>query len=314
MSKKQNQETKKQKLERYEQEIASSKLFSLDRETQPTAYSREALKLTSLLVEYLYAIDDFYESEKEESERYYRKFGVEITETIQLCLKNFSAEKGEFLHYFRASIKTACINAAAEQRASEYRGGIHIPEKIKKLMPKIAKYLESKGIDPEKIKDEQIELVADVFDQPKKTIREAIEANQFSNVVYDTATNEDGESISLFDLIASEEYADSRLLSEEKCKCILDQIEFAFSSCQDRQKPILTELLTTRLCKSGIFDDTDLHIVYSDYSFINKDLVKEYVLNRSILSDADIASKYEKDASSVSRTLNKFLAKVSKAI
>ena len=155
-------------------------------------------------------------------------------------------------------------------------------------------------------------MVADVFDQPEKTIREVIEANQFSNVVYDTATNEDGESISLFDLISSEEFADSRLLSEENCKCILDQIEIAFSSCQERQKPILSDLLTTRLCKSGIFDDTDLHIAYSDYSFINKDVVKEYVLNRSILSDVDIASKYEKNAASVSRTLKEFLVKVNR--
>ena len=302
MSQKYRGEQKKQLLERYETEIAASTLFSLDKEKQPTAYSREVRKLTNLLVEYLYAID----------ENYYMNFSVEIMETISSCLKNFSSEKGEFLHYFRASIKTACINAAAEQRASEYRGGTHIPEKIKKLMPKIAKYLESKGIDPEKIKDEQITLVADVFDQPEKTIREVIEANQFSNVVCDTKTNVDGESISLFDLIASDELADSRLLSEENCKCILDQIEFVFISCQDRQKPILSELLTVRLCKSGIFDDTDLHIAYSDYSFINKDVLKEYVLNRSILSDADIALRYEKNAASVSRTLKEFLVKVNR--
>ena len=300
MSQKYRGAQKKRLLERYETEIATSTLFSLDKEKQPTAYSREVRKLTNLLFEYLYAIDEIY----------YMNFSVEIMETISSCLKNFSSEKGEFLHYFRASIKTTCINAAAEQRASEYRGGIHIPEKIKKLMPKIAKYLESKGIDPEKIKDEQIELVAGVFDQPKKTIREVVEANQFSNVVYDAATNEDGERISLFDLIASEEFADSRLLSGENCKCFLDQIEFAFSSCQERQKPILSDLLTTRLCKSGIFEDTDLQIAYSDYSFINKTVVKEYVLKRSIPSDADIASKYEKNASSVSRTLKEFLAKI----
>ena len=300
MSQKYRGESRKQLLERYEAEIESSALFSLDKEKQPTAYSREVRKLTNLLVEYLYAVD----------ENYYMNFSVEIMETISSCIRNFSSEKGHFLHYFRASIKTACIYAAAEERATEYRGGLHISERVKELMPKIARYLEAKGIDPEKIKKEQILLVADVFDQPEKVIRDAIEANQFSNVVYDTKTNVDGESISLFDLIASEDSADKRLINEESCIYILNQLEIAFISCQDRQKPILSELLTVRLCKSGIFDDADLHITYSDYSFINKDVVKEYVLNRSILSDADIASKYEKNAASVSRTLKEFLAKV----
>jgi len=300
MSQKYRGESRKQLLERYEAEIESSALFSLDKEKQPTAYSREVRKLTNLLVEYLYAVD----------ENYYMNFSVEIMETISSCIRNFSSEKGHFLHYFRASIKTACIYAAAEERAAEYRGGLHISERVKELMPKIARYLEAKGIDPEKIKKEQILLVADVFDQPEKVIRDAIEANQFSNVVYDTKTNVDGESISLFDLIAPEDSADKRLINEESCIYILNQLEIAFISCQDRQKPILSELLTVRLCKSGIFDDADLHITYSDYSFINKDVVKEYVLNRSILSDADIALKYEKNAASVSRTLKEFLAKV----
>lgn len=300
MSQKNRWEPKKQLLERYETEIATSTLFSLDKEKQLTAYSREVRKLTNLLVEYLYAID----------ENYYMNFSVEIMETISSCLKNFSAEKGEFLHYFRASIKTACINAAADQRAAEYRGGTHIPEKIKKLMPKIAKYLESKGIDPEKIKDEQIELVADVFDQPEKVVRDAIEANQFSNIVYDTKTNVEGESISLFDLIASDEFADSRLLREENCKCILDQIELAFAACQDRQKPILSELLTARLCKSGLFDDENLDIEYGVYSFINRNTVKEYVLNGTILLDLEIAEKHGRAASDVSRVLFKFLSKI----
>ena len=124
MSQKNRGKQKKQLLEQYETEIATSTSFSLDKEKQPTAYSREVRKLTNLLVEYLYAID----------EDYYMNFSVEIIETISSCLKNFFSEKGEFLHYFRASIKKACINAAAEQRASEHRGGIHIPEKIKKLL------------------------------------------------------------------------------------------------------------------------------------------------------------------------------------
>lgn len=300
MSQKYRGESRKQLLERYEAEIESSALFSLDKEKQPTAYSREVRKLTNLLVEYLYAVD----------ENYYMNFSVEIMETISSCIRNFSSEKGHFLHYFRASIKTACIYAAAEERANEYRGGLHISERVKELMPKIAKYLEAKGIDPDKIKKEQILLVADVFDQPEKVVRDAIEANQFSNIVYDTKTNVEGESISLFDLIASDEFADSRLKNEENCKDILSQIELAFSNCQERQKTILSELLTVRLCKSGIFNDMNLHIAYSNYSFINKSIVKEFIMNGIIISDADIAAKHEKNAASVSRTLKEFLAKV----
>ena len=88
MSQKYRGESRKQLLERYEAEIESSALFSLDKEKQPTAYSREVRKLTNLLVEYLYAVD----------ENYYMNFSVEIMETISSCIRNFSSEKGHFLH------------------------------------------------------------------------------------------------------------------------------------------------------------------------------------------------------------------------
>lgn len=300
MSQKRREDSKKKLLERYETEIASSVLFSLDKEKQPTAYSREVRKMTNHLIEYLYAVD----------EAYYANFGVEIMKTIASCIGKYSSEKGQFLHYFRASIKTACVYATAEQKASERRGGLHITAKVKKLMPQVAKYLEKKGIDPDRIEEEQITFVADYFGQSEKVIRDVIEANQFSNVVYDKKTNVDGETLSVFDLISSGEAVDARLKTEEHCKEILNQIELAFSHCQERQKPLLSELLTARLCESEIFDDTDLHIAYSDYTFINKNVVREYILNHTIFSDAEIALKYEKYAESVSRTLKEFLAKV----
>lgn len=74
----------------YENLIRNSILFSLDRNTQATAYRREALKL----VEYLYLYSVAINTDK------YTGFGLEITETANRCIKNYTAEVGDFLNYF----------------------------------------------------------------------------------------------------------------------------------------------------------------------------------------------------------------------
>ena len=61
----------------YENLIRNSILFSLDRNTQATAYKREALKLVEYLYLYLVSIN----ADK------YTEFGLEITETANRCIK-----------------------------------------------------------------------------------------------------------------------------------------------------------------------------------------------------------------------------------
>ena len=60
----------------YEKLIRSSTLFTLDRDTQSTAFRREALKMHENLYLYLMSIN----SEK------YAEFGLEIIETANRCI------------------------------------------------------------------------------------------------------------------------------------------------------------------------------------------------------------------------------------
>ena len=78
----------------YENLIRNSILFSLDRNTPATTYRREALKLDEYLYLYLVAIN----ADK------YTEFGLEITETANRCIKNYTADAGDFLNYFNSAI------------------------------------------------------------------------------------------------------------------------------------------------------------------------------------------------------------------
>ena len=90
----------------YENLIRNSILFSLDRNTQATTYRREALKLVEYLYLYLVAIN----ADK------YTEFGLEITETANRCIKNYTADAGDFLNYFNSAISKEYRKAYIFQR------------------------------------------------------------------------------------------------------------------------------------------------------------------------------------------------------
>ena len=298
MSKDYSGRVNKFKLEKYEAAITSSKLFSLDKDKEYVEYSREKAKFIENLFKYLYAVDM----------EYYEKFNLEIMETVLSCINNFSCEKGEFFNYFRASVKSVCVRADAARKAEERRCGIHVTEDKKRLKLKIEKYLRAKGI--ETVTNAQITALATILGEKEDVIREELYFMQNESVAYDTQTKADGETLSLLEMIASDDAVEKRVINEEQCRVLLDKIEEAFVSCQERQKPILSELLTACVCKSGIVKDKEIHIDYGKYSFISQDGVKDYILNNKIPLNKEIAEKYEKGVTAVSRTLREFLAKV----
>ena len=313
MAEKYTQKTRKQILEEYEKKIeqASAELFSLDKDMQRVDYKRGALKLTDLVVNYFYTVN----------QEYYMEFGLEMTETTQKCIENFSSEEGEFLRYLRVSIKMACKKAFAEAQDAQYRSGITGIEYDKKLLSKMRKFFLEKGISLTEYTDEYISLAAQELEVKEKRLREAIDNDRNSKVVFEFfSKNEDGEDVSIFDLIKSDESVDSRVLHREKCKDYLNRVEAVYNSCQDRQKPVVSDLLTVMLCKSELFDDVDLDIYidlididYRFYNFINVDIFKEYVLNHNLPKNLDIAKKHKVADQATSRTKKDLLKKLREA-
>ena len=282
--------------EKYEQLILASPLFSLERET--SAYKKEALKMVEYLYLYMLSIN----------ESKYIEYGLEITETANKCISSFKIENGSFLNYFNASMAKEYRRASAKKQIEEMRGGIHIAEDDERNIRKIVKYINSQGIDePTK---EHIKLIAEAYELDESYVEELIRANKEAVTISPHAYNDDGESVSIFDMIPSTESADSELSDKEGCEEILSKIEECFLECQERQRPIISESITRLVCE--IIVQYEINI--GKYSFINAQMVVEYIKTGEIPTQREIAAKFGKNEASISRTMKGFFDKLKEII
>jgi hypothetical protein len=278
--------------EKYEQLILASPLFSLERET--SAYKKEALKMVEYLYQYMLSIN----------ESKYIEYGLEITETANKCISSFKIENGSFLNYFNVSMAKEYRRASAKKQIEEMRGGIHIAEEDERNIRKIVKYINSQGIDePTK---EHIRLVAEAYELDESYVEELIRANKEAVTISPNSYNDDGESVSIFDMIPSTESVDSELFDKEGCEEILSKIEECFLECQERQKPILSAMLTVKICETVCSNG----ISVEPYSFANKEIIETYIKYGVLPTQRDIADRFEKNEASVSRTVKEFLEKI----
>ena len=226
--------------EKYEQLILASPLFSLDRERDRTAYQREARKMVEYLYLYLMEINE---------ERYV-EYGLEITETANRCIENYDPQNGDFLHYFNAAMKKEYTRESAKRRMQEVRGGMHVSDEDDRNIRKMLKLLESRGITEPS--PEQIATIAESLEITVEKVNEALRINRETVALSDTTQNDDGEEISLFDTLASDENIEQEFISADNCRVLLESIQTAYDACQERQKPILSAMLTAKIAeKSG---------------------------------------------------------------
>lgn len=270
----------------YEESIAGSPLFSLDRDT--SAYQRESYKMVENLYCYLLSID----------ERKYESCGCEIMETAIRCIRRFDAAKGEFLHYFNAAWKKEYTRLMGTQASDEKFRGIKITEDDRR---NIRKYLRlAECMDPAFSKQELYNRIAEAMELPVQKVREIAEMADVS-VSGDTADGEP-DSFQLSDGISLEQ----RLISEDAVPELLLRIDKAFNSLQARQKPVIADLLTVRIWP----ELSDRHRTANRFSFISGDIVQIYIETGAMPAQRSIAAKYGRDEASVSRTVNEFLKRI----
>ena len=280
--------------EKFEQLILASPLFSLDKEKDETAYKREARKMVEYLYNYLLAIN----------ESRYIDYGLEITQTANRCIENFDPSNGDFLHYFNAAMKTEYTRESAKRATQEIRKGIHLSEEDDRIIRKVQKYMKAKGItDPT---DDQIRKIARGVDISVETVEYSLRAIYETTAISDTAYNDDGEEISLLDTIAVDNGICEEIESAEGCKALLDKIESEFHKLQSRTMPVISAMLTVKICKTVC----DNRITIDGYTFIDREIITDYVLNNHIPTQRDIADRFGKNEASISRTVKEFVEKL----
>lgn len=246
--------TKSDKIIGYERLINESPIFSLDKKTEKIAFIKERTRMIEHLYKYLLSISKKYEP-----------YGYEITEVASHCIERFDSTKGEFLHYFNFVWKRKYSYIQLKKYQDNTYGGLHISENDMRNVYKYTKLVEKlgKGYELEKL---YLKL-SEAMQLPVDKIRELARLANV-RVVGDTVKNDEGEEESIWGSISDGVDIEKMFIEAEDKEELLDKIEKTFNSLQKRQKPIVSDIMTTKLW-------LDLEEIEKKYSFISKDAIEE---------------------------------------
>lgn len=276
----------------YERLITESKLFSLNKETESVAFRKESYKMVEYLYCYLLA----------QNEKKYEPFGCEITEVAVRCINNYDETKGVFLHYFNAAWKLEYSHLCGNQAVDDRLHGVKITESEKRAIKKYLRYEASLGKDLSR--RELCEAIAEILDQPIEVVAEIAELVEY-RMVDNEIMDDDGGRTSLFDQLSDGHLVEENLLTSARVEEILTVVESAFLSLQQRQMPIISDMMTIRLASTIAETGVDT----SSYSFISEVVLSQYSKNQ-LPSQRTIAEKYGKNEASISRTVKEFIKKL----
>lgn len=281
--------------EKYERLIKESCLFELNKESQYTAFKRESYKMIEYLYCYLLAIN----------EQKYEPYGCEIIEVATRCLNNFSENKGDFLHYFNAAWKLEYQHIMGDQNQNERFHGLRIAEDDKRAVRKYVRLAAT--VDPG-ISNETLYLnLASVMEISVEKVRGLAQLADVQ-VYGGTYVNEEGEIESLWDQFADGSSFDASIYGEETIGEILFAIEQVYQGLQPRQKPIISDMITLKICEQLS------EIQSGQYSFISKAIMDAWMTTGVLPTQRDIAKKYGRDESSISRSVKDFIKKSRKGV
>ncbi|MDD6471442.1 MAG: hypothetical protein PUF62_00075 [Bacteroidales bacterium] len=276
----------------YERLITESKLFSLNKETESVAFRKESYKMVEYLYCYLLA----------QNEKKYEPFGCEITEVAVRCINNYDETKGVFLHYFNAAWKLEYSHLCGNQAVDDRLHGVKITESEKRAIKKYLRYEASLGKDLSR--RELCEAIAEILDQPIEVVAEIAELVEY-RMVDNEIMDDDGGRTSLFDQLSDGHLVEENLLTSARVEEILTVVESAFLSLQQRQMPIISDMMTIRLASTIAETGVDT----SSYSFISEEVLSQYSKNQ-LPSQRTIAEKCGKNEASISRTVKEFIKKL----
>lgn len=276
----------------YERLITESKLFSLNKETESVAFRKESYKMVEYLYCYLLA----------QNEKKYEPFGCEITEVAVRCINNYDETKGVFLHYFNAAWKLEYSHLCGNQAVDDRLHGVKITASEKRAIKKYLRYEASLGKDLSR--RELCEAIAEILDQPIEVVAEIAELVEY-RMVDNEIMDDDGGRTSLFDQLSDGHLVEENLLTSARVEEILTAVESAFLSLQQRQMPIISDMMTIRLASTIV----EVGVDASSYSFISEEVLSQYSENQ-LPSQRTIAEKYGKNEASISRTMREFLKRL----
>ena len=287
--------------EEYENLINNSPLFEIDKESSPALYKTERYNFLTILTDYyrLY----IYPNKPLDS------YSMTLMETAIECIKYYNKSKGEFLHLFNSSMKRDLHIAKAKEIIEEKRQGIRVSSEDDKLIRKIIAFANSKSLDIYHVAvQEKISMALGIA---LSRLQELLRINDDAVAVSSTVTNEDGDEIELFDLQAShEKTAEDKTADESAFISLVEKIDDAFSSVQERQKKLLSMLLTVEIIKACDEDLDKARQSLEDKDIYNAEVFDYYNKNGALPTAKQIGVLCGVSEQSLSRTYKNFKEKL----
>lgn len=287
--------------EEYENLINNSPLFAIDKESSPALYKSERYNFLTLLTDYC----RFYIYPNKSLDSY----SMTLMETAMECIKYYDKEKGEFLHLFNSSMKRDLHIAKAKEIIEEKRKGIRVSNEDDKLIRKIIALANSKGLDIYDLTVQQ--KISKALNLELSRLQELLRINDDAVAVSSTVTNEDGDEVELFDLQSShEKNADDRLADDSAFVLLVEKINGVFNTVQDRQKKLLSMLLTVEIIKACDENLDKARQVLECKELFNEEVFDYYEQHGELPTAKQIGEILGVSEQSLSRTYKNFKEKL----
>ena len=206
-----------------------------------------------------------------------------------ILLNGNSAWKQEYSHIMGKKLEE-----------EKYRG-LRITEEDRRAVRKYIKLAQQMRMDCRA--DQLFEKLSLAMNLPIERIIELAQLNSVT-VGSDSYIGDNGEEQSLWDQIRGNENVSQGIEAAEDIQKLLRRLERAYESLQQRQKPIVSDMITAKICT--FLTEAEA----GKFTFISESVLERYRKNGTVPTQRDIAQKYGRDEASISRTINNFLKKL----
>lgn len=294
----------------------AKEFFAISNCDNTLVVKRDTLKGKLWVAMWLYYKDVQYTGYEYDGEITAEKYSDVINSTIAKAIEAYKVEKETpFLHYVNAAVK----NEISRERQKDYLHGLKVPQKIFRQWKLLVHLAHVRGIDDSDIN--KMRELGVTLGIPKNVLEQVLEFGKVK-ICSDIITI-DGKEGSVFDQLKSdignpEKEFEKQEDKNQETKTAFHQfriIDEIFKKKQKRVKKYLSALLTLKFYPDLIIL-TKMNGSKQEFAFIDfelyADLEEIEVKGGSNPSQQDIASRFGRDKTDASRTLNEFLKELKK--
>lgn len=289
----------------YERLIAESPVFSISKEKEPSRYQKEALKLVEYLYKYLVP-DPHGENEGPAK---YEPYAVEIVEVAKRCIESFNPEKGVFLNYFNRAWKMEYEHLTGRELMKEQFHGMRIAEEQSRLYRKYKRISNRIGMDVHS--SAALREIADAMGLTPEAARKLRDMED-TKPTGEIGHNDSDEETNILLNADSGKYVDERSVERGGIKEQLLLMQAVFDGLQNRQKPLISKLITAKLTLE-VCDDAFALKLFQKMPYFDEEIFEKCIKTGSEVGAREISEMMGLAEASTSRSWKGFKEKLRKS-